>query len=474
MKRQIAAWVALSLALSVFSAMVICPPQKAHAQEGDESDFEGNEDYYNELCTTRGSELTDEQKQTCRLYSDWISKKIADVSSVTDSLKSSISSIKSDLSAMQDTINELTSQIQELENQIGNLNAQIELIEANIAELQAEIDDRNQRIDELNNQIMARMVNIQPYVSLNKYIEFIMGASDFTDLLRRVSAVNEIMDYDTGQIELLQEEKKKLQQDQEDMQEQENQLNEKRGELESSQAVLEDTRATQEELFAEAQQQQYELEAQLNEQMAISDEYKAQLSEISKAISYVAPSYGWVFPVSGGFTISGGAWAYWPGGPTHLGVDFATSTSNYVVAVANGVVIATHDGEAQYGYYGNWCGVPAGGGNTVAMVVFVNGHTYGVYYNHMSPGLYVSPGDVVSQGDYLGHVGSSGNSTGPHCHVDVFDLGEADLATAISYYSIDRQFGVGWRLSNRCGLKGVPCRLNPQDIFNVYYGYSNY
>ncbi|MBQ1385281.1 MAG: hypothetical protein IIY75_00590, partial [Erysipelotrichales bacterium] len=201
--------------LSVFLAVAlgVFTPRSLHAVT--DEDFERDPEYYAQLCVSRG--LTDEQKATCKLYSAYIERKIGAV-------KESIEGTKSEISSIEARLDEIDAQIRSLQTKIDGLNTQITLIEeqivtltANIEQLKIEIEQRNIRIDELNNQIMDRMVNIQPFVSLNKYIEFIMGATDFTDLLRRTSAVNEIMEYDTGQIKLLEEEKEKLRLDMEEL-----------------------------------------------------------------------------------------------------------------------------------------------------------------------------------------------------------------------------------------------------------------
>ena len=458
------------LCVTCLLSLTFINPMEVYAV--DDSDFENNGSYYSELCSSRG--LSDEEKATCRLYSQWLSKNIESIKESVSATKSEINSIKANITAMEEVVNQLQSQIDALNAQIAEIEKQIEQITANIEALQVEIDNRNQRIDTLNNQIMERMVNIQPFVSLDKYIEFIMGATDFTDLLRRTSAVNEIMDYDTSQIKLLEEEKEKLRIDMEEQQAQRNELAEKEALIEESKATVQVAMEQQRTLINEAKAQQAALEATMREQQALADSMKSQIQDIADNISYIAPSGGWIYPVSGHFYISGGAWYYFgPGSASHTGVDFAASYGTPLVAPINGVVAFTHDGEAGYGYWGNWCGYPSGGGNTVCMVGEVGGSTYGVFYYHMAPGVYVSPGQVVSQGQQVGRLGSSGNSTGPHVHVDVYYLGEVGVQEGVRMLSYDLAFGAGWSSSGYCDNKGyAPCRLNPQSIFGVYYGFS--
>lgn len=86
---------------------------------------------------------------------------------------------------------------------------------------------------------------------------------------------------------------------------------------------------------------------------------------------------------------------------THTGLDIATSTGTPIVAAASGTVTFS-------GYKGSY-------GN---MIVISHGNGVQTYYGHCSK-LYVSAGTQVSQGQTIAAVGSTGNSTGPHLHLEV-------------------------------------------------------
>lgn len=85
----------------------------------------------------------------------------------------------------------------------------------------------------------------------------------------------------------------------------------------------------------------------------------------------------------------------------HTGLDIAASMGTPYSAAASGVVSFA-------GYKGSY-------GNLIVI-----DHANGVqtYYGHSSK-LYVSAGESVSQGETIGAVGSTGNSTGPHLHFEV-------------------------------------------------------
>jgi murein DD-endopeptidase MepM/ murein hydrolase activator NlpD len=154
-------------------------------------------------------------------------------------------------------------------------------------------------------------------------------------------------------------------------------------------------------------------------------------------------------------------------------VDFAAGKNKHVVAPANGIVAYTYD-KCTSGGLGNGCGIPWGGGNQVLLIVQVGNRTYGILNCHMSKGLDVKTGDIVEQGTILGNVGSTGNSSGAHLHQEIYDLGTMSLQQALNRYkSYGVTFGTGWNtLTTTCDRRGTPCRMNPQNIYNVKVGYS--
>ena len=86
---------------------------------------------------------------------------------------------------------------------------------------------------------------------------------------------------------------------------------------------------------------------------------------------------------------------------SHTGLDIATSSGTPIVAAASGTVTFS-------GYKGSY-------GN---MIVITHGNGIQTYYGHCSK-LYVSAGTKVTQGQTIAAVGSTGNSTGPHLHLEV-------------------------------------------------------
>jgi bla regulator protein blaR1 len=96
--------------------------------------------------------------------------------------------------------------------------------------------------------------------------------------------------------------------------------------------------------------------------------------------------------------------------PMHTGTDIAAPLGTPIVAPASGRVV-----HADFGFADSeaW-------GNTIAID---HGNGWQTVYAHMQ-GFDVSLGDHVNPGQQIGRVGSTGNSTGPHVHVEVRYNGE--------------------------------------------------
>lgn len=114
----------------------------------------------------------------------------------------------------------------------------------------------------------------------------------------------------------------------------------------------------------------------------------------------VALSVNLIRPISGTITSRFGAVSSIRSGK-HTGLDIAASTGTKIKACAGGTV--TYSGyKGSYGY----------------MVVINHGNGVETYYAHCSK-LYVSAGQQVNQGDVIAAVGNTGNSTGPHLHLEI-------------------------------------------------------
>lgn len=125
-----------------------------------------------------------------------------------------------------------------------------------------------------------------------------------------------------------------------------------------------------------------------------------------------APVQTWLWPLDGIYSIS--SHFGWRDGSMHEGTDIPAPSGTPIKAVRSGTVVSS----GWLGGYG-YC------------VVIRNDSGESVYYAHQSK-LGVNAGQVVSQGDVIGYVGSTGWSTGNHLHLGV--LVGNDFVDPMTYY----------------------------------------
>ncbi len=148
--------------------------------------------------------------------------------------------------------------------------------------------------------------------------------------------------------------------------------------------------ATQAKLEAAAEKDAAERNAELK---SLGRAAEARAGQIAKN-QWVLPTTG--YHLTARFGMAGGLWS-----SNHTGLDFATSSGTPIVAVANGTITKT--GSA--GAYGNQTIETLADGTEI-------------WYCHQTT-IGVSPGDTVTSGQQIGTVGSTGNTTGPHLHLEV-------------------------------------------------------
>ncbi|MBD1836669.1 M23 family metallopeptidase [Coleofasciculus sp. FACHB-501] len=128
----------------------------------------------------------------------------------------------------------------------------------------------------------------------------------------------------------------------------------------------------------------------------------SQISEYSPEILQsdhpITPMSGYIMPTKG--TITSGYGKRW--GKMHKGIDIAAPVGTPVVAAAPGVVV-----------YARW---NTGGYGNLVDIQHPDGSL--TRYGHNSR-LLVREGQQVSQGEAIALVGSTGRSTGPHCHFEI-------------------------------------------------------
>ena len=339
---------------------------------------------------------------------------------------------------IQEFENEVTRYTKELENKKANLakNEQeveeimkkIKNIESQIEEAKQEIERLQQEIEESEKEIARKSEeskNIISYYQVsngeNAYLEYAFGATDITDMVYRLSIVEQLTEYNDKIMKELEELIKKNQAKQKELEAKEEELKKLKSELKSEQARIEADSASiresmpsiQEQINAAKESVSYykRLGCGATEDIQACEYRKSQESGSS------IPSVGFFSrPIDYGYIVRG----MWGG---HMGYDLSSGNKNIAVhPIAAGVIHALYTDDCVSSYWcrsmGYWCN-----GNAKIVVVKHNYNGRFIYsaYVHLSSYGNVSTGQFVSKDSVIGYMGTTGCSTGEHLHLEIAD-----------------------------------------------------
>ena len=136
------------------------------------------------------------------------------------------------------------------------------------------------------------------------------------------------------------------------------------------------------------------------------DDYENSDSEESTLYSKSNAVLNLTYPAPGHYAVSQ-SYGHYRNGKPHTGIDFPYPVGSKVVAAQKGIVITVKRLNYSYGYYVMiYHGTDASGRKIVTL------------YAHNSS-ILVSVGQTVKKGQQIARGGSTGNSTGPHCHFEM-------------------------------------------------------
>lgn len=315
-----------------------------------------------------------------------------------DTTKDTIADIESELFKADNEIGRLTGVISELDKEL-------EVLQQEITKTEGELEAAQKKEKEQEEALKARIRTMYMYGN-EGYLEVMFSAKDLTDLLSRIDIVKSVMKADRDYADELEATRKEIEAKKQKIEADKKATETNKARQQLVLAEEQTLRTQRQELIDTNQQMIDEYFAILDAEQEASEQLKTEIAGLLESIpGTVNPSTGWTWPIPGVYDIT--SWfgnRPYPGagGSTnHGGIDIGASTGTPIVAVGNGKVIKAEF----YGGYGN-------------CVILDMGNGYQTLYGHMS-GYAVSVGDIVAQGQTIGYVGSTGNSTGPHLHIEV-------------------------------------------------------
>ena len=329
-------------------------------------------------------------------------------------LKEQLAAVKDDQAKAQQQRQILTRQLDAIQAEIDNIDQQIVYYDGEIAQKEEERLEAVAREEE-QYALFCKRVRAMEEDGNVSYWSILFNAESFSDMLDRLADINDVMDYDNAVMEQLVETRRQIESIKAD-------LESARAEQEDARAQQEAKKAEQQEKVAEAQKlldqinaDMAEVNRQLDAESAAAAEIQAEIARKQKQLEEerrqnnvtIDSETNYLWPLPGYYRLTSlfGYRIHPITGKahSHTGIDIPAPGGTPIQACKSGQVVTS----AYHYSYGNYVVIDHGNGNSTL-------------YAHMSSRA-VSEGQMVSQGQTIGYVGTTGSSTGNHLHLEVRD-----------------------------------------------------
>ena len=344
-------------------------------------------------------------------------KELSDAKKKESAAKALENELKERVTVLQDQICVLGGQIAAVQNSIGEKEQQIGVMQTQITDKQTQIEQKQAEIDGQWDDFKKHMAAMQELRDGGS-VAMLSAVNDLYELLTFNEVMQDISIKDTEIMNNMKSAKQGLEDDKAALEEQKAGLEAEKAELQSQKSELNSSISAAQLSAAEAQAAQQKAQAaiesdelnyeavkkEIQKMIAAASASKPQLSFSGfacplKSYSRISSEYGWrKNPVSGVNKL-------------HAGIDFAAAGGTPIYAAASGYVQVAG---WSTGGYGNYVIIYHG--------KMSDGNTYTTLYAHMRS-VATSAGKYVKQGELIGYVGSTGNSTGNHLHLEVWKGG---------------------------------------------------
>ena len=348
-------------------------------------------------------------------------QKLQEQQAALEKVNQQLKEAQSDKADAQAIKTQLEQQKSLLLSQIGTLTEQIGGLDNDIVNKQDEINQKQQEVDQKQAEYDQRWADFKDRMRAMQRlndggsIALLSSATNLYQLLTFATTLEQIVSKDEEICQQLEDEHTQLEQQRAELEQAKADLEAKKADYEAQKAALnsktselaENISQTNESISKAEAEEQALKEAQIEANKKVDEAAK----ELDAALNAANQAYGNAsIQCSLDFGRPLATYKYvscYFGGNGHRGTDYAAPGGTEIYAVSGGVVTA-----AAYHYsWGYYVQVYHGKDD--------NGNSYSTLYAHMNSAPIVSVGQSVSKGQRLGYVGSTGNSTGNHLHLEM-------------------------------------------------------
>ena len=321
--------------------------------------------------------------------------------------------VKEQKSEAMDEIKKLSDSISENESKLDDLGDELTSLGNDINKLQAELKETQKKYD-AQEKLLKDRISAQYEAGETTFLDVILSSSSFSDFLSNYFLVSEILENDSDLLTSIDNQKNKIEKDKKNLEDKQKAVKTKKAEQEKMQVVLNNQKTEKQNKVASLTEEEKELSAKIDEYNKALQQLEAAARRASRVsytsnTKYVGGKMLWPCPSSTRITSTFGGRAS-PGGigsTNHKGIDIGASSGSAIVAALDGKVVYTGYNVAR----GNYVMIDHGGGIIT------------LYQHGLNGSIKVSSGQSVKQGQTIMGVGSTGYSTGPHLHFEVWENG---------------------------------------------------
>lgn len=308
-------------------------------------------------------------------------------------------------------LSEVMGSLNELQAQANNLQKKSDTLQGKINDNQAKLEKKQQEMQERMLIYRKRLRDIYINGQIN-YLDVLLGAKDFSDFSSRMYLLQKIISRDLELLEKLKQDAAEINSRKEQLAAEMKEIKATQTELEAKKAKVNKLREQRAYMLYKAQEEEQSSQEEYERLLAISENIASMLRNMENAGGGAPAGQGgtgqFMWPCNGPITSYYG-WRTHPiFGTTkyHSGMDIAVDSGTPIHAADSGTIVYS----GWLGGYGNCVMIDHGGGLVTL-------------YAHNSA-LNVGEGQYVSKGAVVAYAGSTGYSTGPHCHFEVRLHGE--------------------------------------------------
>lgn len=421
------------------------------------------------LTAEQAQELLENQKIELEQKLKESEKKLAEFEDSAKNTAEYIETLDEKIGYLNEELNLLDNEVKSAQKKVKTLDAQITALETELADVREKYDSTVEELTKLEDKFQttynAYCLRLRAmYISgTDSILVALITSSDISQLFTRYEMIKAIAKSDTALLQevntrmaditakksVIEEEKNALEVDAKKLDNKRLELKSAQNKIESNQekiaskkVIIAQDRAESDALYAKYTQEtqmyseyKYEDEQlilQVNNEIddllnglkspdevttanADSIEHShsgtAQGSADNSLYSNSNAVLNLTYPAPGHYAVSQ-VYGHYRNGKSHTGIDFPYPTGSKVVAAQKGIVIKVKRLNYSYGYYVMiYHGTDAKGRKVVTL------------YAHNSS-ILVSTGETVKKGQQIAKGGSTGNSTGPHCHFELIIDGQ--------------------------------------------------